>query len=88
MVRQVLSGYGDLLLGRKAPTSDPDSKAFMDVLPQYTWKMKAIHEAVRQGSLPELRNLIDRKKLALCRDSKGSHITANTGADPPSILDR
>ncbi|VDO89962.1 unnamed protein product [Heligmosomoides polygyrus] len=50
----VLTGYGDLLLGRN-----------------HEAKVQAIHKAVETGNLRAVRLLTDRKKLALCRDSRG-----------------
>ncbi|WKX99944.1 hypothetical protein Q1695_014649 [Nippostrongylus brasiliensis] len=67
----VLNGYGDLLLGRNHEVEDADSIGFLEVLPQYQAKVQAIHKAVETGNLRAVRLLTDRKKLALCRDSRG-----------------
>ncbi|XGW18517.1 hypothetical protein V3C99_002825 [Haemonchus contortus] len=67
----VLTGYGDLLLGRNHEVEDADSIGFLEVLPQYQAKVQAIHKAVETGNLRAVRLLTDRKKLALCRDSRG-----------------
>uniref|UniRef100_A0A158P856 ANK_REP_REGION domain-containing protein n=1 Tax=Angiostrongylus cantonensis TaxID=6313 RepID=A0A158P856_ANGCA len=67
----VLTGYGDLLLGRNHEVEDPDSIGFLEVLPQYQAKIQAIHDAVESGNLRAVKMLTDRKKLALCRDTRG-----------------
>ncbi|KHJ93002.1 ankyrin repeat protein [Oesophagostomum dentatum] len=74
----VLTGYADLLLGRNHEVEDADSIGFLEVLPQYQVKIvtkkakiQAIHKAVETGNLRAVRLLTDRKKLALCRDSRG-----------------
>ncbi|CAJ0598821.1 unnamed protein product [Cylicocyclus nassatus] len=67
----VLTGYADLLLGRNHEVEDADSIGFLEVLPQYQAKIQAIHKAVETGNLRAVRLLTDRKKLALCRDSRG-----------------
>lgn len=41
------------------------------MLPQYQAKIQAIHKAIEQGNLRAVKLLIDRKKLALCRDGRG-----------------
>ncbi|VDM64064.1 unnamed protein product [Angiostrongylus costaricensis] len=50
---------------------DPDSIGFLEVLPQYQAKIQAIHNAVESGNLRAVKMLTDRKKLALCRDTRG-----------------
>ncbi|KAJ1373911.1 hypothetical protein KIN20_036444 [Parelaphostrongylus tenuis] len=67
----VLTGYGDLLLGRNNEVEDADSISFLEVLPQYQAKIQAIHNAVESGNLRAVKMLTDRKKLALCRDTRG-----------------
>ncbi|CAJ0580803.1 unnamed protein product, partial [Mesorhabditis spiculigera] len=67
----VLTGYADLLLGRNHEVEDADSIGFLEVLPQYQAKIAAIHKAVETGNLRAVKLLTDRKKLALCRDSRG-----------------
>ncbi|CAJ0942117.1 unnamed protein product, partial [Mesorhabditis belari] len=67
----VLTGYADLLLGRNHEVEDSDSIGFLEVLPQYQAKIAAIHKAVETGNLRAVKLLTDRKKLALCRDSRG-----------------
>ncbi len=41
-------------------------------LVRFQAKIRAIHRAVEIGNLREVKALTDRKKLALCRDSKGA----------------
>ncbi|GMT20603.1 hypothetical protein PFISCL1PPCAC_11900 [Pristionchus fissidentatus] len=67
----VLTGYADLLLGRNHEVEDADSIGFLEVLPQYQAKLQAIHKNVESGNLRAVKLLTDRKKLALCRDSRG-----------------
>ncbi|PAV76297.1 hypothetical protein WR25_16953 isoform C [Diploscapter pachys] len=67
----VLTGYADLLLGRNHEVEDADSIGFLEVLPQYQAKIQAIHKAVETGNLRAVKLLTDRKKLALCRDTRG-----------------
>ncbi|GMR43020.1 hypothetical protein PMAYCL1PPCAC_13215 [Pristionchus mayeri] len=67
----VLTGYADLLLGRNHEVEDADSIGFLEVLPQYQAKIQAIHKNVEMGNLRAVKLLTDRKKLALCRDSRG-----------------
>ncbi|VDD96314.1 unnamed protein product [Enterobius vermicularis] len=67
----VLTGYGDLLLGQAHEADDQDVITFLEVLPQYQAKIRAIHKAVESNNLKALKLLVDRKKMALCRDEKG-----------------
>uniref|UniRef100_A0A1I7SUJ5 ANK_REP_REGION domain-containing protein n=2 Tax=Bursaphelenchus xylophilus TaxID=6326 RepID=A0A1I7SUJ5_BURXY len=67
----VLNGYADLLLGRTHQVDDADAVGFLEVLPQYQAKIGAIHKAIEQGNIRAVKLLTDRKKLALCRDSRG-----------------
>uniref|UniRef100_A0A8R1HMB2 ANK_REP_REGION domain-containing protein n=1 Tax=Caenorhabditis japonica TaxID=281687 RepID=A0A8R1HMB2_CAEJA len=67
----VLTGYADLLLGRNHEVDDSDSIGFLEVLPQYQAKIQSIHKAVETGNLRAVKLLTDRKKLSLCRDSRG-----------------
>ena len=50
---------------------DAEAISFLEVLPQYQAKIQAIHKAIEQGNLRAVKLLTDRKKLALCRDSRG-----------------
>ncbi|KAF1761479.1 hypothetical protein GCK72_009735 [Caenorhabditis remanei] len=67
----VLTGYADLLLGRNHEVEDADSIGFLEVLPQYQAKIQSIHKAVETGNLRAVKLLTDRKKLSLCRDTRG-----------------
>jgi hypothetical protein len=67
----VLNGYADLLLGRTHEVEDLEAIRFLEVLPQYQAKIQAIHKAIMVGNLRAVKLLTDRKKLALCRDSRG-----------------
>ncbi|CAI5445216.1 unnamed protein product [Caenorhabditis angaria] len=67
----VLTGYADLLLGRNHEVEDADSIGFLEVLPQYQAKVQSIHKAVETGNLRAVKLLTDRKKLSLCRDTRG-----------------
>ncbi|UMM24050.1 hypothetical protein L5515_004469 [Caenorhabditis briggsae] len=67
----VLTGYADLLLGRNHEVDDADSIGFLEVLPQYQAKIQSIHKAVETGNLRAVKLLTDRKKLSLCRDTRG-----------------
>ncbi|CAB3403422.1 unnamed protein product [Caenorhabditis bovis] len=67
----VLTGYADMLLGRTHEVEDADSIGFLEVLPQYQAKIQSIHKAVEAGNARAVKLLTDRKKLALCRDTRG-----------------
>ncbi|CAD5214744.1 unnamed protein product [Bursaphelenchus okinawaensis] len=67
----VLNGYADLLLGRTHQVDETEAVTFLEVLPQYQAKIGAIHKAIEQGNIRAVKLLTDRKKLALCRDSRG-----------------
>ncbi|VDO53758.1 unnamed protein product [Onchocerca flexuosa] len=69
----VLNGYADLLSGRAHETDDPDVRHFLDELPQYRNKINAIHKAIEEDNLRTIQALIDRKKMAFCRDPQ--HLT-------------
>ncbi|VDN06231.1 unnamed protein product, partial [Thelazia callipaeda] len=66
----VLNGYADLLVGRIHEVDDPDTLNFLDVLPQYQAKIDATHKAIEMGDLRAIRVLVDRKKMAFCRDAR------------------
>ncbi|KAM3724074.1 Serine/threonine-protein phosphatase 6 regulatory ankyrin repeat subunit [Dirofilaria immitis] len=69
----VLNGYADLLSCRSYETDDPDVRHFLDALPQYQNKINAIHKAIEADNLRTVKILVDRKKMAFCRDSR--HLT-------------
>ncbi|XP_023236870.1 inversin-like [Centruroides sculpturatus] len=66
----VLDGYGDLLIGRTARL--PQVNKFLRQVPMFQNKIYEIHSAVSKGKLRELQHLVDRKKLAACRDHVGA----------------
>uniref|UniRef100_A0A915IV32 Uncharacterized protein n=1 Tax=Romanomermis culicivorax TaxID=13658 RepID=A0A915IV32_ROMCU len=68
----VLSGYGDLLLGKVAQVEDKEVLNFLEILPQYQAKIQAIHRSIEHGNLQKVKSLLDRKKLALARDRRGA----------------
>uniref|UniRef100_A0A915PJ46 Uncharacterized protein n=1 Tax=Setaria digitata TaxID=48799 RepID=A0A915PJ46_9BILA len=69
----VLNGYADLLISRVYDVDDSNVRAFFDTLPQYQDKIEAIHKAIETGNLRATKVLIDRKKMAFCRDVQ--HLT-------------
>ncbi|CAG9538986.1 unnamed protein product [Cercopithifilaria johnstoni] len=69
----VLNGYADLLSGRTHEIDDPDIRHFLDALPEYQNKINAIHKAVEMDNLQAIKMLVDRKKMAFCRDPR--HLT-------------
>ncbi|VDK73506.1 unnamed protein product, partial [Onchocerca ochengi] len=69
----VLNGYADLLYGRAYEVDDPDVRRFLDELPQFQNKINTIHKAVEADNLRTIQVLIDRKKMAFCRDAQ--HLT-------------
>uniref|UniRef100_A0A1I8EQN0 ANK_REP_REGION domain-containing protein n=1 Tax=Wuchereria bancrofti TaxID=6293 RepID=A0A1I8EQN0_WUCBA len=69
----VLNGYANLLSGRTYEVDDPDIRHFLDALPQYQNKIDAIHKAIETDNLRTIKALIDRKKMAFCRDAR--HLT-------------
>uniref|UniRef100_A0A1I7W721 ANK_REP_REGION domain-containing protein n=1 Tax=Heterorhabditis bacteriophora TaxID=37862 RepID=A0A1I7W721_HETBA len=73
VMNQLVSGQLNrtLLQGFINFVEDADSIGFLEVLPQYQAKIQAIHKAVETGNLRAVKLLTDRKKLTLCRDSRG-----------------
>ena len=67
----LVNGYADLLLGRAHQVDDADANGFLELLPQYQAKIRAIHQAIENDNLRAVKALTDRKKLALCRDNRG-----------------
>ncbi|XP_023215498.1 serine/threonine-protein phosphatase 6 regulatory ankyrin repeat subunit B-like isoform X2 [Centruroides sculpturatus] len=66
----VLDGYGDQLYGKTSRI--PQVNKFLRQIPVFQNKIDEIHRAVSQGKLREIQHLIDRKKLAFCRDQMGA----------------
>ncbi|KAK0420632.1 hypothetical protein QR680_014803 [Steinernema hermaphroditum] len=65
----ILSGCGDLLLGKSS--TNPDAQVFMENVPQYLDTIENIHKAIREGDLSKVKMLMSTKKLALARDKHG-----------------
>lgn len=66
----VLDGYGDQLCGKTSRI--PQVNKFLKQVPLFQNKIREIHQAVSQGRLRDVQHLIDRKKLAFCRDHNGA----------------
>ncbi|XP_015905859.2 uncharacterized protein [Parasteatoda tepidariorum] len=66
----VLDGYGDQLYGKTSRI--PQVNKFLRQVPIFQSKIDEIHKAVSTGSLRDVQHLIDRKKLAFCRDHLGA----------------
>uniref|UniRef100_A0A0R3RJ35 ANK_REP_REGION domain-containing protein n=1 Tax=Elaeophora elaphi TaxID=1147741 RepID=A0A0R3RJ35_9BILA len=69
----VLIGYADLLSGRTHEVGDPDIRHFLNELPKYQSKIDGIHKAIEAANLRTIKVLVDRKKMAFCRDAR--HLT-------------
>ncbi|VBB34297.1 unnamed protein product, partial [Acanthocheilonema viteae] len=69
----VLNGYVDLLSGRIQEVNDPDIRHFLNALPLYQIKIDTIHKAIEADNIQTIKILIDRKKMAFCRDAR--HLT-------------
>ncbi|XP_034242921.1 uncharacterized protein LOC117646223 [Thrips palmi] len=59
----VLSGEGDRLLSKN--TSNPEVQSFLDHVPTYMSKIRAVHDAARTGNLRQLQAALDRRKFAV-----------------------
>ncbi|KAG8192459.1 hypothetical protein JTE90_017989 [Oedothorax gibbosus] len=66
----VLDGYGDQLCGKTSRI--PQVNKFLKQVPLFQSKIREIHQSVSQGRLRDVQHLIDRKKLAFCRDHNGA----------------
>ncbi|XP_054706765.1 poly [ADP-ribose] polymerase tankyrase-2-like [Uloborus diversus] len=66
----VLDGYGDQLYGKTSRI--PQVNKFLRQVPLFQNKIDEIHKAVSTGNLRDVQHLIDRKKLAFCRDHMGA----------------
>ncbi|XP_023231075.1 GATA zinc finger domain-containing protein 14-like [Centruroides sculpturatus] len=66
----VLAGQGDRLIEKTS--DDKQVQDFLDLVPIYTAKIRAIHEAVIRGNLREVRAVLTRKRFALSRDHVGA----------------
>lgn len=45
---------------------------FLNLVPAYMEKIKAVHTAVAHGNFEEVQKILTRKRFALCRDRYGS----------------
>ncbi|GFQ86589.1 uncharacterized protein TNCT_494191 [Trichonephila clavata] len=66
----VLAGQGDRLIERTS--DDKQVQDFLDLVPIYMAKIRAVHEAVAKGQLREVRSVLTRKRFALSRDHVGA----------------
>ncbi|XP_011872318.1 PREDICTED: uncharacterized protein LOC105564509 isoform X2 [Vollenhovia emeryi] len=67
----VLNGDGRRLIGRQ--TGNPELQAFIDNVPTYMGKIRAVHLAARDGNLRDLQSALDRRKFAVARDASSPH---------------
>ncbi|KRX51220.1 Nucleolar GTP-binding protein 1 [Trichinella murrelli] len=70
LAQLVFSGCGDLLLGRHS--SHPSSQAFLQEVSTYLEKIAAIHEAIENGDLEQVKILLTAKKWAIARNRFGA----------------
>ncbi|KAK3913347.1 Putative ankyrin repeat protein, partial [Frankliniella fusca] len=64
----VLNGEGDRLLSKNS--SNPEVQSFLDHVPSYMSKIRAVHDAARAGNLRGLQAALDRRKFAVARDRR------------------
>ncbi|XP_052120048.1 uncharacterized protein LOC113205649 isoform X4 [Frankliniella occidentalis] len=64
----VLNGEGDRLLNKNS--SNPEVQSFLDHVPSYMAKIRAVHDAARAGNLRGLQAALDRRKFAVARDRR------------------
>ncbi|XP_039309739.1 uncharacterized protein LOC105196161 isoform X2 [Solenopsis invicta] len=62
----VLNGEGRRLIKRQS--GNPELQAFIDNVPAYMAKIRAVHMAAREGNLRNLQSALDRRKFAVARD--------------------
>ncbi|XP_058794332.1 uncharacterized protein LOC131666023 isoform X2 [Phymastichus coffea] len=67
----VLSGEGHRLVNRHS--SNPELQAFIDNVPTYMSKIRAVHRAAKDGNLKELQISLDRRKFAMAKDQSSPH---------------
>nr|XP_045618251.1 uncharacterized protein LOC123770450 [Procambarus clarkii] len=65
----ILQGQGAKLVNQHA--TDQKVRAFLKTVPSYMSKIDLIHDAVEKGDLRELKALLDKRKLASCKDAQG-----------------
>ncbi|KAJ1527016.1 hypothetical protein ONE63_008560 [Megalurothrips usitatus] len=66
----VLNGEGDRLLSKNS--SNAEVQSFLDHVPTYMSKIRAVHDAARAGNLRSLQAALDRRKFAVARDRRSS----------------
>ncbi|XP_075237605.1 uncharacterized protein LOC142333898 [Lycorma delicatula] len=69
MADLVLSGHGDKLLSCRSRL--PDVQMFIDNVPTYMAKIKAVHAYTREGNLRGVQTALDRRKFAVSRERGG-----------------
>ncbi|CAG2060953.1 unnamed protein product [Timema podura] len=71
----VLNGQGERLVGHSS--TDPELQSFLNNVPAYMAKIRAVHEAAKEGRLRDLQASLDRRKFAIARDN-----SSGLGATP------
>ncbi|XP_021940109.1 uncharacterized protein LOC110839862 isoform X2 [Zootermopsis nevadensis] len=66
----VLNGEGHRLIGQTS--DDPELQGFLNNVPAYMAKIRAVHEAAQEGNLRDLQAALDRRKFAIARDGSNS----------------
>ncbi|KAJ9584113.1 hypothetical protein L9F63_021549, partial [Diploptera punctata] len=66
----VLNGEGHRLIGQTS--DDPELQGFLNNVPAYMAKIRAVHEAAQEGRLRDLQAALDRRKFAIARDGSNS----------------
>ncbi|XP_013793203.1 putative ankyrin repeat domain-containing protein 31, partial [Limulus polyphemus] len=66
----IIAGQGDKLIGRSS--DNKQVQEFLDLVPAYMARIRAVHEAVVRGNLTEVKQVITRKRFALSRDHLGA----------------
>lgn len=66
----IIDGHGEKLLGKTS--SDPKVKEFLECVPAYMGKIRAIHNASASGELKDIQTLLDSELLAQSRDEHGA----------------
>ncbi|KAJ4431185.1 hypothetical protein ANN_19782 [Periplaneta americana] len=66
----VLNGEGHRLIG--LTSDDPELQGFLNNVPAYMAKIRAVHEAAQEGRLRDLQAALDRRKFAVARDGSNA----------------
>ncbi|CAG2100231.1 unnamed protein product [Medioppia subpectinata] len=66
----VIAGQGERLIGKKSANSQVQD--FLDLVPTYMTKIRAVHDTVIRGNLNEVKHVLTRKRFALSRDHLGA----------------